>query len=100
MEVGEGGNCFRIIQIEDGLLGVIADLALEIFPRGLPENSIVLLGSGSHLLRVGSSGYSLAWVECNRKLSRLGKSVQICPLPPILSRPNPGSIFRSMVELR
>jgi hypothetical protein len=100
VEVGEGGNCLRIIRIEDGLLGEIADLALEMFPRGLPENSIVLLGSGSHLLRVGSSGYSRALVECSVKLAKLGKSVQICPLPPILSGPNPGSIFRSIVELR
>ncbi len=46
MEVGEGGNCLRIVRIEDGLLGEIADLALEMFPHGLPENSIVLLGSG------------------------------------------------------
>jgi hypothetical protein len=98
VEVGEGGNCLRIVRIEDGLLGEIADLALEMFPRGLPENSIVLLGSGTHLLRVGSSGYSRAWVECNRKLARLGRSVQICPLPPILSGPNPGLIFRSIVE--
>jgi hypothetical protein len=100
VEVGEGGNCLRIIRIEDGLLGEIADLALEMFPRGLPENSIVLLGSGSHLLRVGSSGYSRAWVECNGKLALLGKSVQICPLPPILTGPNPGTIYRSIVELR
>jgi hypothetical protein len=100
VEGGEGGNCLRIVRVEDGLLGEIADLALEMFPRGLPDNSIVLLGSGSHLLRVGSSGYSRAWVECNGKLARLGKSVQICPLPPILSGPNPGSIFRSIVELR
>jgi hypothetical protein len=43
VEVGEGGNCLRIVRIEDGLLGEIADLALELFPRGLPENSIVLV---------------------------------------------------------
>jgi hypothetical protein len=100
VEVGEGGNCLRILRIEDGLLGELVGLALEMFPRGLPENSIVLYGSGSHLLRVGSSGYSRAWVEGSSKLAKLGKAVQVCPLPPILSGPNPGEIFRSIVELR
>jgi hypothetical protein len=69
------------------------------FLLGLPENGIVLLGLVSHLFQVGSSGYCRAWVECNRKLARLGKSVQICRLPQILSGPNPGSIFKSIVKL-
>ncbi len=60
----------------------------------------MLLGSGGHLLHVGSNGYGQAWVECNGRLAKLGKSVQICTLPSILSGLNPGAIFRSIVELR
>jgi hypothetical protein len=78
--VGEGGNCLRFIHIEDGLLGEIVDLVSEMFPHGLPENSIMLLGSGTHLLRDDRSGYRSACVECYGKLARLGKSVQICLL--------------------
>ncbi len=36
---GEGENCVRILRIEDGSLGEIVDLALEMFPKGLPGNS-------------------------------------------------------------
>jgi hypothetical protein len=39
-------------------------------------------------------------VEGSSKLAKLGMAVQVCPLPPILSGPNPGEIFRSIVELR
>ncbi len=41
--------------MEDGFLGEISDLALEAFPQGLPTNSVILLGSGTHLLRSGSA---------------------------------------------
>jgi len=95
-----GGNCLKIVRIEDGSLGEIVDLALEIFPKGIPGNSVILLGSGTHLLRTGSSGYSKTWVEMSDKLVRWCPTAQICPLPPVLSGPNPGSIFRSIVELR
>jgi len=100
VEGGEGENCVRILRIEDGSLGEIVDLAMEMFPKGLPGNSVVLLGSGTHLLRVGSSGYSRAWVESSGKLAKLCHSVQVCPLPPILSGPNPGRIFRYVGEVR
>jgi len=96
----EGENCVRIVRVEDGSLGEIVELALEMFPKGIPGNSVVLLGSGTHLLRVGSSGYSRAWVESSGRLSKLGLSVQVCPLPPILSGPNPGRIFRYIGEVR
>jgi hypothetical protein len=100
IEGGEGENCVRILRVEDGSLGEIVDLALEMFPKGIPGNSVVLLGSGTHLLRVGSSGYSRAWVESSGRLAKLCHSVQVCPLPPILSGPNPGRIFRYVGEVR
>jgi len=85
IEGGEGENYVRILRVEDGSLGEIVDLALEMFLKGIPGNSVVLLGSGTHLLRVGSSGYCHAWVESSGKLAKLCHSVQVCPLPPILS---------------
>jgi hypothetical protein len=81
------------VKIEDGSLGEIVDLALETFPKGIPGNSVILLGSGTHLLRTGSSGYSKTWVEMSGKLVGWCPTAQICPLPPVLSGPNPGSIF-------
>ncbi len=88
------------MRIEDSSLGEIVDLALEIFPKGIPDNSAILLRSGTHLLGTGSSRYSKTWVETSGKLVRLCSTAQICPLPPVLSGPNPGRIFWSIVELR
>jgi hypothetical protein len=56
IEGGKGENCVRILRVEDGSLGEIVDLALEMFPKGIPGNSVVLLGSRTHLLCVRSSG--------------------------------------------
>jgi hypothetical protein len=81
-------------------LGKIVDLAVEMFPMGIPDNSVVLLGSGTHLLRVGSSGYSRAWLEISGKLPKLCHSMQVCPLPPTLSGPNLGRIFPYIGEMR
>jgi hypothetical protein len=100
IEGGESENCVQILRVEDGSLGEIVDLALEMFPKGIPGNSVMLLGSGTHLLRVGSSGYSRAWVESSGRLAKLCHSVQVCPFPPILSGPNPGRIFRYVGEVR
>ena len=93
------GNCARVLRVEDGFLGEIADLALEAFPKGLPINSVVLLGSGTHLLRAGSAGYAQAWLAACNKLGRIGQTVQICPLVPVFDSVSPGAIFRSLVEL-
>jgi len=57
------------------------------------------LGSGTHLLRAGSSGYAKAWVEAAGRLVKIARSVRICPLVPILSGSNPGTLFRSLVEV-
>jgi hypothetical protein len=85
--------------VEDGFLGEISDIALEAFPQGLPTNSVILLGSGTHLLRLGSAGYAQAWLAASQKLGRICHSVQICPLVPIFDCIGPGAVFRSLIEL-
>ena len=93
------GQCAAVIRIEDASLSELVDIVIEIFPDGLPNSTIILLGSGTHLLRTGSAGYARAWVECNARLASLSSSSQICPLPPMLSGPAQGNLFRSVVEL-
>jgi len=96
---GKENNCIKIVRVEDGNPMELADLALEIFPKGLPDNSIILLGSGTHLLRAGSSGYVRSWLAAAGKVSRLGRSVQVCPLMPIMDEISPGTIYRSIIEV-
>jgi hypothetical protein len=44
LESHNAGICARVLRVEDGFLGEIADLAMEAFPKGLPMNSVILLG--------------------------------------------------------
>ena len=83
----------RIMRVEDAPLGELVDLAFETFPQGLPENSIILFGSGTHLLHAGSSGNAKACVEASCRLVKIAHCVQICSLVPILSGSNPGTLF-------
>jgi len=93
------GSCIRVIRVEDGSLGELSDLALEIFPHGIPDNCVILLGSGTNLLRSGSAGYACAWIEANKKLCSLSPSIKVCPLPPFLTEISPGRIFSDVMEL-
>jgi hypothetical protein len=72
---------------------------MEAFPKGLPINSVILLGSGTHMLRVGSAGYAQTWLAACSKLDRLCHAVQLCPLMPILDGVSSGAVFRSLIEI-
>ncbi len=52
-------NCIGVVRLENVNLMELASIFLEIFEgRAIPNGSIVLLGSGSHLFRVGASAYT------------------------------------------
>ncbi len=60
------GNCAKILRIDEGFLGEIADLALEEFPK-----CVILLGSVMHLLCAGSAGYAQAWLIACQQIGRI-----------------------------
>ena len=52
----DGRNCVKIIRIEDGSLTELCDMFCDVFANVVvPPGTVVLIGSGSHLLRAGSS---------------------------------------------
>ena len=65
----------RTIQFEDGSLGEISDLFLELFMGvGIGGSNIILLGSATSLISSGSSGYVFEWLACAKKLSQDGQT--------------------------
>ena len=75
------GKCLAIIRLEQGRLDEIADLLISVLPRGvnLPEGTIVLAGSISHLSN-GLSVYATAVVKFVRRLISFFKN-KVTPIP-------------------
>ncbi len=65
----------------------------------VPPGTVVLVGSGSHLLRSGSSVYAGAWISVVNCLEKRFPNISLCPLPPVLSMNTPGRLYRSSLEL-
>jgi lysophospholipase L1-like esterase len=94
------GPCIRVLRLEDGTLGELADLVAEVFgPMGIPPDAVLMMGSASHLLKAGSSCYAGAWVECTVGLQKKFPNLQILPLIPIPNVSMPGKMYRYTVEL-
>jgi len=97
---GGEGCCFRTIRLEDGKLAEITELLGEVFSAvgGLPNSTVVLLGSATGLLQMGSSGYVYDWMASAAKISQRWPTVKVCPLIPIVVENAPGQLFRSVCE--
>jgi len=97
---GNEKNCFAVVRIEDASLAELGNLYLELFDKvNLPEGSVVLIGSASHLSRVGASSYAYDWVELLNRLSHRTKDLNICPLIPIVASGASGSLSRDIGQL-
>ena len=72
-------SCVRIVRIEDGSLHELAAVFEEIFGTAteIPPGTVVLIGSGSHLLRSGSSIYAGAWTEIMSVLEKRYPNVSL-----------------------
>ena len=76
-----------VIRAEDGLLGDLEGIFRDVFkdymrPIGsLPQGSVVLIGSLSHLSLLGLSTYLEDLVRsCNMLIGMTGPGVTICPI--------------------
>jgi hypothetical protein len=48
----------------------------------IPESTVFVVGSLSHLLRVGTHGYAISCVNVRRRLSGAFKGVKVVPFSP------------------
>jgi hypothetical protein len=58
-----------------------------------------MIGSASHLFKVGASSYATDWVGEVGKLELRFKNVNFCPLAPILRDNCPGSLVQDIETL-
>jgi len=93
-------NCISVVKLENSTVLELADLALEIFDgKQIPAGSVIMIGSGSHLHRLGASSYAWDWVQCTNKIASKWRSVNVCPLIPIVTGDCPGSFHREVGQL-
>jgi len=97
---GDKNNCVSLVKIENSTLHELVDIAFEIFDgKTIPAGSVIMVGAGSHLYRVGASAYAWDWVQCVGRLAARWKSVNICPIFPIITADSPGSLYRDIGQL-
>jgi len=96
-------NCetsVAVIRLANGGLHELVDLLMEVFDRkNLPDGSVVLVGSVSHLHRVGVGSYSREWTQVVSRLGRRWPNIRVCPLAPLIRENCSGGVARELVEL-
>ena len=96
-------NCetnVAVLRIANGGLHELADMLMEIFDRkNLPDGTVVLVGSVSHLHRVGVGSYSREWTQVVGRLGRRWPNIRVCPLAPLIRENCPGGVAREIIEL-
>ncbi len=94
------GFCINIVRIENAALHELYETAVEIFGNTtLPEGSIFMFGSASHLGRCGTSIYAKNWVEVVALTRSYWRGVRICPLVPLLLSVCPGTLSRELNQI-
>jgi hypothetical protein len=96
----EADKCAVVIRIEGGTLFELVDLFGDVFGKsGLPEGSVVLIGSANHLHRWGTSQFAADWTKIVMSMGRSWPTVRVGPLVPIVREDAPGGIARELTEL-
>jgi hypothetical protein len=79
-------QCIKILRIENGgLIELAEELVARVGNRRVPQGSLILLSSVTHLANVGLSAYIADYLEATKILhERLGRETRISALPPLL----------------
>jgi hypothetical protein len=74
------GRCLSIMRLESGSMDELVDLFLKTSRNTtVPSGTVVLIGSISHLARVGVHGYSSACINSKRRISGSIKGSVVIP---------------------
>jgi hypothetical protein len=80
-----GKECVRVIRLEEASLQDLTHALVDALGKNrLPKNSVILLGSLSHLAKTGTEHYLNDWVRSRWWIrERLGEDICVLPLVPI-----------------
>jgi hypothetical protein len=97
ISIVSGTGCVAIFRYEDATLSELVNIALEVLDKqSIHPGSVLLFGSASHLFKVGASCYAADWVQLLMRIETRFKSVNVCPLIPILFDNAAGSLVRDL----
>jgi hypothetical protein len=96
----DGGECFRIVRVEDGTVQEITNAFLELNGgRKMEPGTIIMLGSLTKLGTVGTPFYALEWSKCRcRLMEELGDVIVVPHLPLLVASMGGRHLVRSLVE--
>jgi hypothetical protein len=95
------GECLRILRLENGTLGELADELLRIAPMGgLPKGSVILFGSTAYLSVISAEHYAREWAK-NRNwlLERLGEILILPGIPLSSSGISERCVIRGILDV-
>jgi len=93
--------CIPVVRLEDASLDELFQFTREVFGRTpIPAGSLFLVGSASHLHKVGSTIYALEWQKCVSSFTGRWPMAQVGPLPPAIREEVPGSFLKVIAEIR
>jgi len=104
-DTGSGLNtvtrCCAVVRLENVSLSDLVDITMEVFDRekNIPPGSVILVGSGSHLYRNGSSQYASDWCLASHRLTTRYKDMHVGPLAPIFREDVPGSVAKDLLQI-
>ena len=96
-----GGGCVPIVRVEDASLSELCGMAGEILDgRVLPPGALFLVGSASHLAKVGTTLYAMEWQSVCENFRTRWRDCIVSPVVPILREECNGTVGRSLLELK
>jgi hypothetical protein len=88
------------MRLEDASLPELAELAHEVLDKHKPPaGTLLLFGSASHLLNVGTTIYTQEWCNLTDRISASFPDSRILPLAPVIREDCPGAVSRQLIEL-
>ncbi len=98
--ISQTKECVNVVRIENATLFELFDTAKGILGNvTLPEGSVFMFGSVSHLSRMGTSLYAKEWTDIAALTVEIWHGLKICPLIPLIRSECVGSVIRELNEL-
>ncbi len=96
----DGGECLRVMRVEDGSLQKLTAELLQVLKRNMVvPGMVIMLGSLTQLGKYGTAWYAAEWIRKRNMLKRELGDVLVVPLLPLVSVAGVGShVVRSLLE--